>query len=640
LFDGSFLSLTGKPTTLTGYGITDGMSTAHVANGITAGNITNWNTAFGWGDHAGLYRPVSYVPAWNEITSNPFNFGTPTNNQLLKFNATSGKWEGWSPDFLTSYTETDPVFGAWDKSSGIVISSTQVNDFATGVANTPAVLTNTAKNSYPIEDAAKLAGIAAGAEVNINADWNATEGDAQLLNKPILATVATTGNYNDLNNKPTGTNPGDMLYWNGTQWVNIPASTTNGLALTFCNGAPHWGPCLDFATLTTTSVTAITGYTAVSGGNVTNTGGSTITERGVCLATNIEPDIYDITFACSGTTGSFSANLSGLAPTTTYYIRAYATNSFGTAYGNELEFTTLSVPTVTTTDVTSITPFTAISGGNVTDDGGSTVSRGVCYGTSVYPTISNYTVASGTGTGSYISILQNLTPVTVYYLRAYATNSGGTAYGNQVEFTTPAWTCGNPVTVVHDITEGVAPVNKIASYGTVTNIPGETTKCWITSNLGADNQATAVSDATEASAGWYWQFNRKQGYKYATSRVPNTTWMSSINENLGWTSSNDPCALEMENGWRIPTYTEWANVDASGSWNNWTGPWNSDLKLHAAGLLNSSDGSLSSRGSVGRYWSSTQNGTTTGWDLYSSSSETFITYNDKALGYTLRCLRD
>ena len=50
--------------------------------------------------------------------------------------------------------------------------------------------------------------------------------------------------------------------------------------------------------------------------------------------------------------------------------------------------------------------------------------------------------------------------------------------------------------------------------GTVTGIPGETTKCWITSNLGASQQATAVNASTQASSGWYWQFNRKQGYKY------------------------------------------------------------------------------------------------------------------------------
>lgn len=61
----------GLPTTLSGYGITDGMSTSHAANGITNTNITNWNTAYSWGNHSGLYRPIAYVPAWSEITSKP-----------------------------------------------------------------------------------------------------------------------------------------------------------------------------------------------------------------------------------------------------------------------------------------------------------------------------------------------------------------------------------------------------------------------------------------------------------------------------------------------------------------------------------------------------------------------------------------
>jgi uncharacterized protein (TIGR02145 family) len=71
LFNGSWTNITGKPTSLAGYGITDGMNTYHVANGINSTMIGNWNTAFSWGNHAGLYRPISYVPAWSEITGKP-----------------------------------------------------------------------------------------------------------------------------------------------------------------------------------------------------------------------------------------------------------------------------------------------------------------------------------------------------------------------------------------------------------------------------------------------------------------------------------------------------------------------------------------------------------------------------------------
>ncbi len=131
----------------------------------------------------------------------------------------------------------------------------------------------------------------------------------------------------------------------------------------------------------------------------------------------------------------------------------------------------------------------------------------------------------------------------------------------------------------------VAPVAKSVTYGTVTNIPGEPSKCWITSNLGASQQATAVNDATEASAGWYWQFNRKQGYKHdGTTRTPNTTWIGSISETSDWVTANDPCTIELGSGWRIPTSTEWTNVDASGGWTDRNGPWTSGLKLHPAGV--------------------------------------------------------
>ena len=130
----------------------------------------------------------------------------------------------------------------------------------------------------------------------------------------------------------------------------------------------------------------------------------------------------------------------------------------------------------------------------------------------------------------------------------------------------PAWgpplsCCGFSISINHLVSGGVAPVNKSVTYGTVSNVPGTTSKCWITSNLGADHQGTAVSDATEASAGWYWQFNRKQGYKHdGSTRTPNSVWNSVISENSDWTITDDPCALELSNGWRLPTYSEWSNT--------------------------------------------------------------------------------
>jgi hypothetical protein len=203
-----------------------------------------------------------------------------------------------------------------------------------------------------------------------------------------------------------------------------------------------------------------------------------------------------------------------------------------------------------------------------------------------------------------------------------------------------SWACGDSITKVH-VAGNVAPVNKTVTYGTVTNIPGETSKCWITSNLGADHQATAVNDATEPSAGWYWQFNNQQGYKHdGTTRTPNTTWITSIVENSDWTTSNDPCSLELGGTWRIPTYTEWNNVDAVGGWTNWNGPWNSSLKIHAAGSLDKTNGSLYSRGAGGYYWSTSQYSTSNGRRFVFSSGSCFMDYNYKTYGESARCIQE
>ncbi len=203
--------------------------------------------------------------------------------------------------------------------------------------------------------------------------------------------------------------------------------------------------------------------------------------------------------------------------------------------------------------------------------------------------------------------------------------------------TTTAWKCGSALTVNH-VAGAVAPVSKTVSYGTITNIPGEPTKCWITSNLGADHQATSFTDATEASAGWYWQFNRKQGYKHdGTTRTPNTSWISNIDENSDWLTANDPCTSELGTGWRLPTSTEWTNVYASGNLNDWT----AGLKLHAAGYLYTGDGSLYFRGSGGVCWSSSQNDSNNGWYLYFNSGNSgMYYYYYKAYGFSVRCLRD
>jgi hypothetical protein len=409
--------------------------------------------------------------------------------------------------------------------------------------------------------------------------------------------------------------------------------------------------CLkDVPDLTTTSVTNVTQTTATSGGNVISDGGFGVSARGVCWSTSQYPTFSDSHTTDGSGTGVFISAISRLTLHTTYYVRAYAINSEGTSYGNQVTFTTTVLnpilPTVTTTAATNITTTTVTSGGNVTSDGGASVTaRGVCWSTSSNPTLANNITTDGSGTGVFVSNLTGLNPNTLYYVKAYATNSMGTTYGDEVSFTTlpVGFTCGSSLPINHLASGGVAPVDKTVAYGTVTNIPGELTKCWITSNLGASQQAIGKDDNTEASAGWYWQFNCQQGYQYTTTRTPNTTWITSIDENLDWQAANDPCAHELGTGWRIPSSTEWTNVDASGAWTDWNGPWSSALKIHAAGYLSNTTGALAYRGSYGRYWSSNQY-TTTANGLFltftSSANSCYVFNRAKASGFSMRCIRE
>jgi hypothetical protein len=200
-------------------------------------------------------------------------------------------------------------------------------------------------------------------------------------------------------------------------------------------------------TVTTANVTDITQTSAISGGNVTKTGGEDVIARGVCWGTTQNPTTaMSITSDGKGN-GAFTSSITGLSANTNYYVRAYATNSEGTSYGNEDAFITSSIlpATLTTTVISSITSTTAVSGGNITNDGGGTITaRGVCWNTETAPTISNSKTSDGTGTVSYTSSLTGLAANTMYYVRAYATNSAGTAYGNEITFTTSAVTSTVP----------------------------------------------------------------------------------------------------------------------------------------------------------------------------------------------------
>ena len=193
----------------------------------------------------------------------------------------------------------------------------------------------------------------------------------------------------------------------------------------------------------TKEVTDITMSTAKCSGEVTDEGSGRVSERGVCYSLTANPTVNDSCVSNGTGLGVYLVQLSGLTPITKYHVRAYAKSEIGVSYGDDVQFTTLKeevslVPVVTTNVVTEITMTTAKLGGEVLSQGASHVtSRGVCWGIThnPVPSVGNYQPC-GSGIGSFSATVTNLAPNTIYYCRAYATNSNGTSYGSEVSFIT------------------------------------------------------------------------------------------------------------------------------------------------------------------------------------------------------------
>jgi hypothetical protein len=200
------------------------------------------------------------------------------------------------------------------------------------------------------------------------------------------------------------------------------------------NTAPS-SPTASVPVLTTTAVSNITSTTVQSGGTITFDGGAAITARGVCYSYLPVPTLIDNKTSDGSGTGTFVSTTSNMVVNHAYYMRAYATNSAGTGYGNEINFVTSGVPSLTTQAVVESNHKWISGGSNVNSSAASVIAKGVCWSTSQNPTIADSKTLDGTGANGYTSTV-TFSINTVYYVRAYATNSFGTGYGNQVTFTT------------------------------------------------------------------------------------------------------------------------------------------------------------------------------------------------------------
>jgi uncharacterized protein (TIGR02145 family) len=301
-----------------------------------------------------------------------------------------------------------------------------------------------------------------------------------------------------------------------------------------------------FLSLTTNVITDVTNVSASCGGDISFSGGSSVIVKGVVWSTNPTPSIMLPTKTTDGSgAGSYTSSLTGLSPNTTYYVRAYATNVSGTAYGNEITFSTM--PVITTTNVTNIGTTTTTSGGNISIGGGATISsRGVVWSTNSSPSIILPTkTTDGSGAGSYTSSLTGLSPNTTYYLRAYATNFSGTTYGNEITFTSAFqynYTQGQTLT---DIDGNV--------YQTITNNCNN--KTWMQSNLNVSKfkngdiipQVTSPSEFPSTGGPAWCYYNNETANGIIYGKLYNRIAII------------DPRGLAPE-GWHISTDIEWSDL--------------------------------------------------------------------------------
>lgn len=191
--------------------------------------------------------------------------------------------------------------------------------------------------------------------------------------------------------------------------------------------------------LTNVSVSNITTTAAAVSSTVSSDGNSAITSCGFVYAQSPDPTIKSgMMVTCSPSSASLGRSITGLQPGTTYYVRAYAQNAVDITYTPSREFTTLAItlPQLSPVSVTNIGRTTAQVSAFVVSDGNATVTEcGFCWSENPYPTISDHQIACTTS-GSFNTKLTGLPLTTTVYVRAYASNSMGIAYSDELTFMT------------------------------------------------------------------------------------------------------------------------------------------------------------------------------------------------------------
>ncbi len=347
------------------------------------------------------------------------------------------------------------------------------------------------------------------------------------------------------------------------------AGTAYGEEITFTTAAEETLEQGMTPTVTTAAVSDIAATSATCGGEVTSDGESVVMAKGVCWNTTGTPTISGNHTISGGGTGGFVSDLQALTPSTTYFVRAYATNNTGTAYGEEITFTTAAeetveqgmTPTVTTAAVSDIAATSATCGGEVTSDSGSVViAKGVCWNTTGIPTVSGNHTIDGGGTGFFVSNLQALSPGTTYFVRAYATNNTGTAYGEEITFTTAA---------EETVEQGMTPTVTTAAVsddggGTGAFLsdlqPLTSGMTYFVRAYATNSAGTAYGEEVPFMITFTCGGNLVDGSdSYTTSAYGSQCWMTQNlrkangSELFSWVDASHSCPA----GWHLPTAAEW-----------------------------------------------------------------------------------
>ncbi len=586
----------------------------------------------------------------SEVTSNSFTAGGDVTSEGGTAVTARGVAYGTtaSPTIAGTITSSGTGTGAFSSQLSGLTGGTQyyVRAYATNAVGTAygAQVTFTTAVNQPTVTTAAVTGISAtGATTggNVTSDG----GGAVTARGVAYGTTAspTIAGTTTSNGTGTGAFSSQLSGLTATTQYYVRAYATN-TAGTAYGAQVNFTTSANQPTVTTAAVTDISATGATTGGNVTSDGGAAVTARGVAYGTTASPTIAG-TITSNGTgTGAFSSQLSGLTGGTQYDVRAYATNTVGTAYGAQVNFTTsASQPAVSTDAVTSISATGATTGGNVTSDGGAAVTaRGVAYGTTTSPTIAGTITNSGSGTGSFGSTLSGLTSSTQYYVRAYATNAVGTAYGNEQTFTT-SFICG---------TSTVSDVDGI-TYNTV--LIG--TQCWTRSNLRVSKyrNGDAIPTGLSNSA---WQTTAVGAYAVYNNALVNDTLYGKLYNHNAVTDSRGLCPT----GWHVPTNVEWTNQETTlggrtvaggalkstetqptpGGWNSPnTGATNSSGFTARPGGLRDTNGNFGDLGGSGFWWSTSLSGSNAlARSLSSGFGSVAGNYQDRLNGFSVRCLRD